>query len=600
MLVENAMSNRSESKVQLRRVASLAFWTGTLPSLVIAVCLVAGGLTLTMALGDLDVLPESPTTTRAIVETVLQAQAAMMAISLAVVAFIVGSVQRREELEDPLYEWFLRRAFVRPVFTLTAALTLGTGVAYFLARTCGECATPNLILFAGGSMTAGVLVIIGFALWGLRVLRPNRYRSYKRDVTVDAIGSAAQAYARLGRAFADGKSIDGTAEVELSQVAARAVGRIIDDAEMAIRSARFTDFADSMVTLEEALKVGIADGRLDFGELDQATASAFPMPWPTGTELVFGLERLDRLCLRERLSDHSQRLHYLRQTWVRYAVGWGNDDALDAALASLTREYKLAESETTREGMSQVAGRATSLMLYSARQVRYHTSYPLNQQTRRVASISLIGAMHRYGGLLLSSDDGAEASKWVADLVSYAVPHQQLSGSEFHEFSTQNEGKYSVQEAALLSILALVGRAIELNQGQVLDRIRSQSAGGHGLASVTVELAATVLLIDHPPGFSQTWGTWTDERRDRSDGASANLFGGGGYVLVGYLWLAMQPGVGDKIRELPIGDLVVSERLKILWGGLESSLLRVDDLEGEVADEARQQIVHWLESGGAE
>ncbi|MYD74284.1 MAG: hypothetical protein F4Y11_08700 [Chloroflexi bacterium] len=200
----------------------------------------------------------------------------------------------------------------------------------------------------------------------------------------------------------------------------------------------------------------------------------------------------------------------------------------------------------------------------------------------------------------MSSDDGAEASKWVADLVSYAVPHQQLSGSEFHEFSTQNEGKYSVQEAALLSILALVGRAIELNQGQVLDRIRSQSAGGHGLASVTVELAATVLLIDHPPGFSQTWGTWTDERRDRSDGASANLFGGGGYVLVGYLWLAMQPGVGDKIRELPIGDLVVSERLKILWGGLESSLLRVDDLEGEVADEARQQIVHWLESGGAE
>ena len=71
-------------------------------------------------------------------------------------------------------------------------------------------------------------------------------------------------------------------------------------------------------------------------------------------------------------------------------------------------------------------------------------------------------------------------------------------------------------------------------------------------------------------------------------------------MLVGYLWLAMQPGVGDKIRELPIGDLVVSERLKILWGGLESSLLRVDDLEGEVADEARQQIVHWLESGGAE
>ena len=87
----------------MRRITkglSLAFWTGTLPSLVVAVGLVGGGLTLAVLLGDLDGLPESGATISGILETVLQAHSAMMAISLAVVAFIVGSLQRREELDD--------------------------------------------------------------------------------------------------------------------------------------------------------------------------------------------------------------------------------------------------------------------------------------------------------------------------------------------------------------------------------------------------------------------------------------------------------------------------------------------------------------------
>ena len=31
-----------------------------------------------------------------------------MAISLSIIVFIVGAVQRREEVDDPLYEWFVR------------------------------------------------------------------------------------------------------------------------------------------------------------------------------------------------------------------------------------------------------------------------------------------------------------------------------------------------------------------------------------------------------------------------------------------------------------------------------------------------------------
>ena len=53
-------------------------------------------------------------TARAIVQVVLLAQAPLMAISLAVMVFIVGGVQRRDDLDDPLYEWFLARPSLFP------------------------------------------------------------------------------------------------------------------------------------------------------------------------------------------------------------------------------------------------------------------------------------------------------------------------------------------------------------------------------------------------------------------------------------------------------------------------------------------------------
>ncbi len=594
-------SKQNELRNQLASRGSLAPWTGTFPSLVVAICLVGGGLVLALLLPDLDGLPTSDATTNGIIETVVQAQAAMMAISLAVVAFIVGSLHRREELDDPLYEWFLTRAFVRPVFALTAALTLGSGVAYFIARLCGQLATPNLVLFAGGSMAAGVFVIVGFALWGLRVLRPDRYRSYKSAVTVALVGTAARGYARFGRAYLNGEVLDGTAEVESSHAAGRAVRRIVDDAEMAIRSARFTDFADSLETLEKSLKVGIADGRIDFGDLDRARAAEFPMPWPMGLELVSGIERLDRLCLREGLADRSQRLHYLRQTWVRYAIGWGHEAALQAAAASLMREHLLARSESNAREVKQVSRRATALLLYYARHARYHSSFPLSEQERKTVVVTLLSAMHHYGGLLLVTGGNGEASEWIADLIRYAVPLRQLGGVELLEFEASQGDRYSAKEVALLSILALIGRAIELNLDEVLDDIGSRSTGDQGLAAMSEVIAATVGLISNgPPGFSETWESWIDERSNGSDGVSSEFFGDGGYVLAGYLWLAAQPGVGDKVRERPISEFAPPDRLKALWSGLEGSLLRVGDTDDEVVDEVRREMRQWLDLSGSD
>ena len=180
-----------------------------LRSLFLSLLLVGFGLAFALRLPPLSVLPADQADISGMVETVLQAQAAMMAISLAVMAFLVGGVRRHEDMDDRLYEWFLTKAFVRPVFALTAFLTLGTTAAFFMTKIWDTCAIPNLTLFAGGSMGLAVLVIISFALWALRILRPSQYRTFKAEVTTQAVKDAAVAYAKFLSEIRAGEAPDG-------------------------------------------------------------------------------------------------------------------------------------------------------------------------------------------------------------------------------------------------------------------------------------------------------------------------------------------------------------------------------------------------------
>ncbi len=589
------VTERIRWRRRLRAAASLEFWTSTIQSLVVAIALVGVGLALSILLPPLDVLPSESTTITGIVATVLQAQAAMMAISLAVMAFIVGGVQRREDLDDPLYEWFLARAFVRPVFALAAALTLGTGAAYLFAQISGPSATPNAILFAVSSLGAVVLIVVGFALWALRVLRPSQYRLYKRQVTIGAVRSAAVAYTRFVRALVQDQNPDGGGEMELASSAGRAVQQIVDDAEMAIRGARFTDFEQSVDTIRSALKVAIADGSLRDDHVDRAKLASVPMPWPTGLELVFGLERLDRICLRDRLTDHSQRLHYLPQDWVRYSIGWGNDDALFSSLASVEREYVLARVESAEDQRMQVASRARSLLFYSSNQVRSHMIYPLNREQRQGLSRVLVEAMHRHVGRLLEAGDNTEACEWLDELIRYAIPERRLGGEELREFSSPSEDGGSVQEVALVVIMALIGRAFELGNFDVLSHIQATWFKRDGLVEMSAALASSVsVVVNNVPRLSEVWASWRHDQRQAGEWEASETFPSDQYVLVAYLWLASRPELGESIRALPVDDAAAIERLRELWRAHGQLLVKMFDSGGPEQIQTHALIAQWL------
>lgn len=291
MSLGKTISKRIDWKRWLQAATSLAFWTGTFPSLIGAVALVGVGLALPILLPPLAALPSDQATINSIVGTVLQAQAAMMALSLAVLAFVVGGVQRREDLDDPLYEWFLSRAGVRPVFAFTVALTLGTGAAYFLARIWDSGATPNLILFAGGSLGLGVLIIIGFALWALRVLRPSKYRTYKRDSTIARARDAARDYTVRRTAGEADHDIVLFLPSNTQANANRALQRRFDDTLHAMRSGNTVNVQEEIETIR------LTSGSV-LREIDAQLADTSFLPqsvrsmWPTQSPIETGLKRV--------------------------------------------------------------------------------------------------------------------------------------------------------------------------------------------------------------------------------------------------------------------------------------------------------------------
>lgn len=299
------------------------------------------GVSASFLFAPLALLPSDPEVIRRVLAVVLQAQAAMMAISLAVMAIVVGGIQRRQDVDDPLYDWFLDKAWVRPVFALTAMATLGTGAAFFLAELrIGE-PKPNLILFAGGSLLASVGSTVGFALRGLSILRPGRYRDYKRAVTIEQVRSASSGYAKEVIHSEPPERRSTRWLPKEGRAADRALERIIDDAEQTIRDGRFVDFRDSMDLLSDCADVAVEEGAPDLEQLSPFLTEADFDDWPVKRPLHHGFYRLRATALREGREDYANLIHEQCREWLRTGTLKQHVLLVDLAIALLADEYRI-------------------------------------------------------------------------------------------------------------------------------------------------------------------------------------------------------------------------------------------------------------------
>ncbi len=228
---------------------------------------------------------------------ILGAQAAMTAIFLAAMIFIVEAVHRREDLDDPLYELFLRKSWARWVFCAAVWLFVGTAGVYLVGSVTQWSASVGGSrgdILGLASLVTAALIVLAFLLRALHILRPTTYREGKREVTVAQARAAVRArgqgsdlqrlLARIGRTTF-GKF------TETEDQANRVVERVVDDAHRAIANARLTDVLDAIATLE-SVAAAVA------GEMEvvtEKTPDALPdqrSDWPTYGPMNAGVHRL--------------------------------------------------------------------------------------------------------------------------------------------------------------------------------------------------------------------------------------------------------------------------------------------------------------------
>ena len=230
---------------------------------------------------------------------ILGAQAAMTAIFLAAMIFIVEAVHRREDLDDPLYELFLRKSWARWVFCAAVWLFVGTAIVYALGSVTqwwADVGGARGHILGLASLVIAALSVLGFLLRALHVLRPATYRKGKRDVTVAQARAAVQARGQGSKLQRQVERLGRTMRGNFTEIegqANRAVDRVADDAHRAIANARLTDVLEAIATFESVSRA-VAE---EMESVAERVPDALPdrhSDWPTYGAMSAGMHRLVR------------------------------------------------------------------------------------------------------------------------------------------------------------------------------------------------------------------------------------------------------------------------------------------------------------------
>ena len=146
-------------------------------------------------------LPEAKDT-GTLLGALLGAQAAIAALTLAVTLFVMQGISARVDVDGRMYQEYIRRARVWPIFSISLAAVAITGLVLLGQQFSSKAPAaldampglPNLTLFAAVAFLAN-LALAG-TLFGraLRQNRPEQWRALRFDVNKRDVREAVAAY----------------------------------------------------------------------------------------------------------------------------------------------------------------------------------------------------------------------------------------------------------------------------------------------------------------------------------------------------------------------------------------------------------------------
>ena len=284
--------------------------------------------------------------------TLLTAQAAIAALTLAVTLFVMQGIGSRGEVDDRMYRAYIRRSWVRYIFWMSIIAVGVTGAtlltAEFISRV-GAVADyvpgiPNLTLFAVVAFIANLVLAGVLFQRSIHLAHPAQWSTLRRDVNERDVREAIHAFLRR---LQTARSALESNKRDLSSVfpgpdegsADESIRALLDNALGAMTERRQMEFQTSLNSIREL--VTYAMDELESMGIKWGPPGPQPQ-WPPLRELGRNLYSFREEVIREGNRDYAVELlrldYWLASTGMRRQCG----ELFTAGLDGYRKNYQIA------------------------------------------------------------------------------------------------------------------------------------------------------------------------------------------------------------------------------------------------------------------
>ena len=184
----------------------------------------------------------------------LGAQAAIAALTLAVMLFVMQGVNARRDVDDRIYAEYIRRSQVWPVFVGSMSAVAVTGAVLATERLIGDAGTiaqgvpgiPNLAILAVVALFVSLAAPVLLFARAIILSEPEHWQSLRLDVNKREVSQAVGVYLNRIRRRDLGILIPGPGE----RTANQAIQALLDDARRAMDERRHGELVRSLDSIK--------------------------------------------------------------------------------------------------------------------------------------------------------------------------------------------------------------------------------------------------------------------------------------------------------------------------------------------------------------
>ena len=404
--------------------------------------------------------------------TLLPAQAAIAALTLAVTIFVLGRASERRESDDRVYSEYIKRSSVRLVFWMSTLALLTTGVIllamnYIGADTALAHHTPGLrnlspvaALAFLGNLTLPILLLER----AIVLARPQHWTSMLREVYEREVRDGVQSYvARHGEQSASRwhgwrrrfHLIPDIGEGSANE----GIRALLGEASKAMADRQNREFSASIESVKQLLEFAMDEmEKTDIQPGEPGTQPA----WPPARELSANLFSLRDEVISQPDQYFINALLGLDYWFIANGVRRRFGDLFTLGLAGLLTNEDIASRVGSADLKDRLSDQLGIFMQASFRQLDLSQAYPYLQETIRHQERRLHGTIHAD-----SPEDYASLCNEVDSLIR-AVSRTWATGAQFA--ATTSEALVRPERDYRISLLGLGGHAVQLAEaGSILD-----------------------------------------------------------------------------------------------------------------------------------